>query len=132
MMSDGDQTGNGGPPPGSGPAGTRTTEDDTTLGAYLRVHERPPTFLGSDGHPYSVSVETERVPDLRHPWEGFLVFPRWATNGLGITGHLETPTLWTGRSEEEVRDSAGATSLVEVQDHLEAALRRRAESEPGN
>lgn len=123
---------NGGVPPQGEPAGERTTEDDTTLGSYERVHERSPSFLASDGHPYSVSIETEKVPDLTRPWEGFLVFPKWATNGMGIMGHLETPTLWTGRSEEEVRQAAGETSLVKVQEHLEAALRRKAQSEPGN
>lgn len=99
------------------------TASDTTLGGYFRVHDRPPAFEGPDGHPYTVSVEVERVPDLRAPWEGYLVFPRWAQNGLGITGHVETPTLWRGASPDEVREAAGASSLQAVQDHLHAALR---------
>ena len=99
------------------------TEPDTTLGGYFRVHDRPPAFEGPDGHPYTVSVEVERVPDLRAPWEGYLVFPRWAENGLGITGHVETPTLWRGTSPEEVRAQAGRSSLRTIQDHLHSALR---------
>lgn len=108
------------------PSGDRLDEahpvDDSTLGGYFRVHDRPPAFDGPDGHPYTVSLELEKVPDLRHPWEGYLVFPRWALNGLGIVGHVETPTLWRGRSEEEVRQAAGETPLIEVQRHLHAAL----------
>lgn len=99
--------------------------DDATLGGYFRVHDRPPGFEGMDGHPYTVSVEVEKVPDPRHPWEGFLVFPRWARNGLGIVGHVETPTLWTGASPEQVRRAAGKTSLRQVQDHLNHAIRAR-------
>lgn len=100
--------------------------DDTTLAGYFRVHERPPAFEGPDGHPYTVSIETERVPDLTAPWEGYLVFPRWAANGLGIVGHVETPTLWTGRSKDEVLLDAGETTLVKVQDHLNTAVGRSA------
>lgn len=99
---------------------------DGTLAGYFRVHDRPPAFEGPDGHPYTVSVEVERVPDLRAPWEGYLVFPRWAANGLGITGHVETPTLWRGTSPDEVRAVAGKSSLQAVQDHLHSALRSSA------
>ncbi|HSG49561.1 MAG TPA: hypothetical protein VLA43_17200 [Longimicrobiales bacterium] len=102
------------------------TVDDTTLGGYFRVHDRPPAFEGADGHPYTVSIEVEKVPDLRHPWEGFLIFPRWARNGLGIVGHVETPTLWTGASPEEVRWAAGEITLHQVQAHLNTAIRNRA------
>jgi hypothetical protein len=99
---------------------------DTTLGGYFRVHDRPPAFEGPDGHPYTVSIEVEKVPDLRNPYEGYLVFPRWAQNGLGIVGHVETPTLWRGRSREEVHWAAGESSLPDVQSHLNAALQRKA------
>ena len=97
-------------------------DDDTSLGGYLRVHERPPVFEGSDGHPYSVSIEAEHTADLRAPWEGYLVFLRWAENGLGIIGHVETPTLWRGRSQPDVVAAAESLLLFEVQEHLEARL----------
>jgi hypothetical protein len=100
---------------------------DSTLGGYFQVHDRPPAFEGPDGHPYTVSVEVERVPDLRAPWEGYLVFPRWAENGLGIIGHVETPTLWRGTSPDGVRAAAGTSSLQSVQDHLHSALGSSAE-----
>lgn len=111
---------------GSPDPSTPGVPSDGTLAGYFRVHDRPPAFEGPDGHPYTVSVEVERVPDLRAPWEGYLVFPRWAANGLGITGHVETPTLWRGTSPDEVRAAAGKSSLQAVQDHLHSALRSSA------
>ncbi len=95
---------------------------DATLGGYFRVHERPPAFEGLDGHPYTVSVEVEKTPDLRAPWEGYLVFPRWARTGLGIVGHVETPTLWAGPDRESVTRQAGDTPLLQVQAWLEQAI----------
>jgi hypothetical protein len=104
--------------------------EDATLGGYFRVHERPPAFEGSDGHPYTVSIETERTPDLRAPWEGYLVFLRWAATGVGVVGHAESPTLWRGRSEQEVRREAGRSSLAQVKHWLDEAIAlRRARTE---
>jgi hypothetical protein len=113
-------------PGDSPPEAGNEQASDATLGGYFQVHDRPPAFEGPDGHPYTVSVEVERVPDLRAPWEGYLVFPRWARNGLGITGHVETPTLWRGASPDAVRAAAGRISLQTVQDHLYSALRSAA------
>jgi len=104
--------------------------EDATLGGYFRVHERPPGFEGCDGHPYTVSIETERTPDLRTPWEGYLVFLRWAETGLGVVGHAESPTLWSGRSEDDVLREAGQVSLGQVKQWLDQAIelrQRRAE-----
>ena len=95
---------------------------DATLGGYIEEHDRPPAFEGVDGHPYTVSIETERTPNLAAPIEGYLVFPRWATNGLGIVGHVETPTLWRGRSPEEVARRAGETPLLRVKSLLDDAI----------
>jgi hypothetical protein len=101
--------------------------EDATLGGYFRTHDRPPAFEGLDGHPYTVSIETERTPDLRAPWEGYLVFLRWAETGVGVVGHTESPTLWRGRSEDDVRREAGRSSLAQVKHWLDEAiaLRRR-------
>ncbi len=104
---------------------------DTTLGGYIGEHSRPPGFEGIDGEPYTVSLEAERTPDLVHPWEGYLVFPRWASTGLGVVGHLETPTLERGRSQDEVVEALGRLPLGEVRRLLdEAILRRRATASP--
>ena len=98
---------------------------DDTLAGYLEVHDRPPAFEGSDGHPYTVSMEVERTGDLRTPWEGYLVFPRWAATGLGIVGHVETPTLTRTRSSDEARGALGRLTLLEVKRLLDAAVAAR-------
>lgn len=95
---------------------------DGTLGGYLEVHQRPPAFQGPDGHPYTVSPEVERTADLRAPYQGYLVFPRWAQTGVGIVGHLESATLARGRTHDEVAALLGALSLAEVQGILEASV----------
>ncbi|MDE0898322.1 MAG: hypothetical protein OSA81_04830 [Longimicrobiales bacterium] len=99
-------------------------DDDTTLGGYFRVHDRPPAFEGSDGHPYTVSVETEKTGNLRSPVEGFLVFPRWAQSGVGIVGHVETAILTQSASVEDATDTIGRLTLYEVHALLEDAVRR--------
>lgn len=104
-------------------------QDDTTLGGYFRVHDRPPAYEGSDGHPYTVSVETEKTADLKAPYAGYLVFPRWAQSGVGIVGHLETPTLVEGRTADEATKRLGELSLFTVQDLLEEAIQRRSDDE---
>jgi hypothetical protein len=100
---------------------------DGTLGGYLELHNRPPGFEGSDGQPYTVSIEVEKSPNLRAPWLAYLVFPRWAETGLGIVGHVETPVLWEARGQQEVIALAGATPLLRVKELLDEAIRRREE-----
>ena len=103
----------------------RKAADDETLGGYLEVHERPPAFTGSDGQPYTASVEVESVENLAAPYVAFLVFPRWAGAGLGIVGHVETPVLWEGRGRDEVLDLAHALRLTEVKRLLDEAIQRK-------
>jgi len=93
------------------------------------VHDRPPAFEGVDGQPYTVSIETERTPNLAAPWIGYLVFPKWAETGLGITGHVESPPLWDGQSKEAVLRKIGETPLLEVKDLLDRAILKRREEE---
>lgn len=108
------------------PASTPPSEPaaDTTLGGYFDVHDRPPAFEGVDGQPYTVALEIEKTGDLRAPYEGYLVFPRWAETGVGIVGHVESPTLLRERSTEAARDALGALPLVEVQRILDEAIQR--------
>jgi hypothetical protein len=115
----------------SAPAETAEAPD-RTLGGYLDVHSRPPAFEASDGHPYTVSIEVERTANLHAPHSGYLVFPRWAQTGVGIVGHLESPTLVEARSGEEARERLGELPLHEVQRLLEEAVERRrdADSDP--
>jgi hypothetical protein len=107
-----------------------SVDPEATLGGYFRVHERPPSFEGADGHPYSVSLEVEKVPSLTTPWHGYLVFPRWAASGVGIVGHVETPTLSQGRDPDEARAGLEALPLVVVKEVLDEAIRRREADAP--
>jgi hypothetical protein len=116
-----------GTPPSPGPklAPTDSADGaDTTLGGYLAHHNRPPALQGTDGHPYTVSPEVEKTPNLLAPFSGYLVFPRWAETGVGIVGHLETPILLEATSREKVEASLGALTLMEVQGLLEEAIQR--------
>ena len=112
------------------PPAPETPPRDTTLGGYLETHDRPPAFEGADGHPYTVSIEVERTPDLRAPFAGYLVFPRWAQNGVGIVGHVETPTLVAAPSREEAVRALEARTLHEVQEQLVEAILRGSDAEP--
>ncbi len=97
---------------------------DATLGGYMREHSRPPAFEGMDGEPYSVSLEVEKTQNLGAPYEGYLVFPRWAAMGLGVVGHLETLTLLTGDSPDAVLKKLGEIPLLVVKRLLDDAIRR--------
>jgi len=96
--------------------------DDATLGGYMDKHDRPPAYEGSDGHPYTVSLEVERTGDLRAPCAAYLVFPRWAETGVGIVGHVETGTVAETTSDAAARDALRRLSLHDVQDLLERAI----------
>ena len=100
-------------------------ESDTTLGGYLQIHGRPPAFEGSDGQPYTVSIEIESVSNLLAPHVLYLVFPRWAETGLGIVGHVETPVLCEGRSRDEVQNRVHALPLADVKRLLDEASQRK-------
>lgn len=104
---------------------------DGTLGGYLDAHDRPPAFEGPDRHPYTVSVEVEKVADLRAPFASYLVFPRWATNAMGIVGHLETPLLGRAATRDEARQIVLELSLVEVKRLLDEAVAEDRDREDG-
>ncbi len=98
---------------------------DGSLGGYFDVHNRPPAFEGSDGQPYTVSIEVEKAADPRNPFIAYIVFPRWAGTGLGVVGHVETPILFRGATRSEVSDQAGALPLEEVKALLDEAIQQR-------
>ncbi len=97
---------------------------DATLGGYVREHSRPPAFEGADGEPYTVSVEVAKTGNLLAPYEGYLIFPRWAATGLGVVDHVETPTLLSGTNQEEVAGRLGDLPLVQVKLLLDQAIAR--------
>jgi hypothetical protein len=100
---------------------------DATLGGYFKEHDRPPGFEGTDGEPYTVSPEVEMTPDLEAPFEGYLVFPRWAVTGLGVIGHVETATLVRGRTRDEALERLGELPLLRVKQLLDEAIARAVE-----
>lgn len=104
---------------------SRPAADDVTLGGYFETHDRPPAYEGPDGHPYTVSLEVERTSNLRAPYGGYLVFPKWAATGVGIVGHVETPVLVECGSEAEAMARLNDMSLLDVQRELLAAVERR-------
>ncbi len=101
-------------------------DTDTTLDGYFRLHDRPPGFEGSDGYPYTVSIEIEQVGDAATAYAGYLVFPRWANNGAGIIGHVETKTLTEESTSPDASAKLGALTIREVRDLLEEAILRAA------
>jgi hypothetical protein len=113
-------------PPRHGNPDPRSQEgpEDGTLGGYLRMHARPPAFQASDGHPYTVSAETEEAGKGPTSWAAYLVFPRWARTGVGIVGHLESPVLFREPSRSSARGRLEALTLAEVRELLEEALHR--------
>jgi len=112
------------PSPSDRPSSAGSSPADATLGGYFEVHDRPPAYAGADGHPYTVSLEVERTTNLRAPFAGYLVFPRWAQTGVGIVGHVETPTLCECASHDEAIEKLGKLTLLDVQQLLEDAIAR--------
>ena len=102
---------------------------DETLGGYQEVHTRSPAFEGSDGQPYTVSIEVESVGDPSAPYVAYLVFPRWAENGLGIVGHLETPVISSGKTQAEVRKAVDGLPLSDVKRLLEEAILHKSQKQ---
>lgn len=107
---------------------------DSTLRGYVETHNRPPAFEGPDGSPYTVSEEIEKTGDLRAPYSGYLVFPRWADTGVGIIGHAESPVLVRGSDREDVSLQLGNLTLSRVREELDRAVSgdRAADPEPGS
>ena len=104
---------------------------DATLGGYLDTHDRPPAFEGADGHPYTVSLEVEQTPDLRAPYVGYLVFPRWAATGLGVIGHVQTPVLCREPGRAAAEGHLRELSLDRVKSLLDDGIERRGEHAGG-
>ena len=101
--------------------------DDSTLGGYLSLHSRPPAFEGSDKQPYTVSIEVEQTGNLRAPYSGYLIFPKWAETGVGIVGHVETSILVEARTAPEATKVLESLTLYEVKEQLENAIIRQSE-----
>lgn len=96
--------------------------DDSTLGGYLERHERPPAFEGSDGHAYSVAVWVDEEPDAAGQYGAAMLFVRWSPDGDRPVGHVETPYVGFGATQEEARALVHALTLHDVKAKLEDAI----------
>ena len=55
--------------------------DDSTLGGYLDVHDRPPGFEGSDGRAYSAAIFVDEFPDEQGRFGAAVLFVQWSETG---------------------------------------------------
>ena len=105
--------------------------DESTLGGYMAVHDRPAAFEGSDGISYSVEILAEKVTDALGLWGAYLLFLRWARIGEQVVeGHLETDFLAWADDEAEARARVGRMPLGEVKSVLEGLLSARRVAQP--
>ncbi|MDB4905495.1 MAG: hypothetical protein JWO05_279 [Gemmatimonadetes bacterium] len=95
--------------------------DANTIGGYRAVHDRPATFEGSDGMSYSVELMVD--PSEDEAYDGYLLFVRWARIGAASPeGHIESPYLVRGASEEEALARLGSLPLSAVHEQLEELI----------
>jgi hypothetical protein len=94
--------------------------DESTIGGYAAVHDRPAAFEGSDGFSYSVELvvdDTERGDDH---WAAFFLFVKWARLGAQTPeGHLESDYVVRATTETGALQAIGATPIQEVKDLLD-------------
>ena len=105
--------------------------DESTLGGYMAVHDRPAAFEGSDGMSYSVEIMADETSGSIGLWGAYLLFLRWARIGEQVVeGHLETDFLAWGDDEHEARTRVGRMPLGEVKTVLEGLLAARRAAQP--
>ncbi len=98
--------------------------DDSTLGGYLDIHERPPAFEGRDGKAYSVAIYVDETPGPDGCFGAALLFVRWSADGARPEGHVETEYLAAGATPGEAETSLRALTLWDVKQRLDAAIER--------
>ncbi len=101
--------------------------DDSTLGGYLDVHERPPAFQGPDGAAYSAAIYVDDTPDDQGRYGASILFVRWSEQGERPIGHAETPYLSFGATADEAATRIRALTLHEVKAQLDRAVTARKE-----
>ncbi len=100
--------------------------DESTIGGYAAVHDRPAAFEGSDGFSYSVELMAEETPDQASPWAAFFLFVKWARLGAQTPeGHLESEYLADGATEREAIEQLGRTPLADVKVLLDELIARQ-------
>jgi hypothetical protein len=102
--------------------------DESTIGGYASVHDRPAAFEGTDGFSYSVEIMAEPAGG---EWRAFFLFIKWARIGAqSPEGHVESDYLASGRTEQDARESLGRTPLDEVKALLDRLIAERRGAEP--
>lgn len=98
--------------------------DETTVGGYEAVHQRPASFDGPDGLAYSIARLVDPLhDDPRGPFGAYLMFLRWRRLGEeGVEGHYETEYLEFGATTSEAMDRLGAWPIARAQDLLAAQI----------
>jgi hypothetical protein len=100
--------------------------DESTIGGYAAVHDRPAAFEGSDGFSYSVELMVEATTgahDAATAWSGFILFIKWARLGAqSPEGHVESDYLVQGVSEAETKRALGEMPLGDVKALLERLI----------
>jgi len=105
--------------------------DESTIGGYAAVHDRPAAFEGNDGFSYSVELMTEETPGEPAPWAAFILFVKWARLGAQTPeGHLESDYLATGATEQEALERLGRTPLADVKTLLDDLIARQRGATP--
>jgi hypothetical protein len=106
--------------------------DESTIGGYTAVHDRPAAFEGSDGYSYSVEMMVEPTGDPSGVWGAFFLFVKWARLGAqSPEGHLETEYLLTAASAADAAAAIGETPLDEVKLLLDRLIAQREGAAPG-
>jgi hypothetical protein len=105
--------------------------DESTIGGYAAVHDRPAAFEGSDGFSYSVELMAEQTDHETEPWAAFILFIKWARLGAQTPeGHLESEYLATGATEPQAIERVGRTPLGEVKQLLDTLIEKQRGSAP--
>ena len=82
--------------------------DESTIGGYAAVHDRPAAFEGSDGFSYSVEIMAEPTSG-GDAWGAFFLFVKWSRVGAQTPeGHLESDYLAGGSTERDAPAPSGA------------------------
>ena len=100
--------------------------NDSTLGGYMDVHDRPPAFAGSDGQAYSAGVYVDPAPDEQGLFGAAVLFVQWSDTDAHPVGHIETPCLVHEATPAEAEAAIRRLSLHAVKDHLDRAIADRA------
>ena len=105
-------------------------EDDATLGGYLRKHDRPPAFEGSDGSAYTVETYVDDDPCEDGRYGAAVLFVRWSADGDAAEGHLESDYIEYGATTEDARNAIRRLTLHQLKAQLEHLIESRKEA-PG-